>query len=169
MDLKEKSKELDEILITEVETWRHELKEVEAQIERLNAVLASSEAKGDRSENAVFQIAKDDRDMKVEKQRILLNKLGAFNDTQTEYTPTGKIKEGTTVELTLASINGIPYSGSKSRFIFKIVPHHFDSARKGLLSRESKAGLSLLNHTAGEQVEAVTNMGLVVYKIERIY
>lgn len=169
MDLREESARLDEVLRLEVSSWHDELKEVEKQIEQLNAVLASSEAKGDRSENAVFQIAKDDRDMKVEKQRILLNKIAAYDETRKEYVPTGKITEGSTVELTIKAINGVPFANSNHKFIFKIVPHDLCSAKKGLLARDSRAGLCLLNHTEGECVQAVAIAGTVTYKIERIY
>ncbi len=153
------------------EQWKQELLQAEHEIMELNEILASSEAKTDRRENAVFQIAKDERDIKVGKQRTLQNKYDAYLEYnfKSEYTPNGVAKLGSTLMVTLLSIGGIPYSGDKSTLIFKLVPHDLSQATVGLFSVDSPLGNGVLGHTGGDVVTVTAPAGKVQYRIERIY
>lgn len=171
VDLEEVSKNFDVALDNLVNQWRAELRQVENDIEKLNQILQSSEAKTDRSENAVFQIAKDERDMKVGKQRTLQGKIDAYKQyTGTaDYIPTGVVKEGTTMEVTLLRIDNTAFTGKNSRLIIKLVPRGLSQSTEGLVEVTTAFGIGVLGHFEGDLITISARKGNVQYKIERIY
>ena len=170
-DLKQASRDFDDILDRQVNQWRVELCQVENDIAGLNQILQSSEAKTDRSENAVFQIAKDERDMKVGKQRSLQGKIDAYRQYtgESDYVPTGVVKEGTTMEVTLLRIDNTPYSGNKSKLTVKLVPSGLSQSTVGLVEVTTAFGIGVLGRVAGDIVSITSRKGNIQFKIERIY
>lgn len=170
-DLQQKSIEFENVIKTMAAQTRRELDNVIAEIENCNTILASSEAKGDRSENAVFQIAKDTRDMKVGIQRIHERKLAALNNYNGDntYVPDGHVKVGSTVEFRLKTETGAPFTDGEDRFIVKVVPHDLSRGSYGLMSEESRIGNSILGHSVGDEVLVTCLKGKIICKIERLY
>lgn len=171
VDLKQASRDFDDILDRQVNQWHEELRQVESDIAGLNEILQSSEAKTDRSENAVFQIAKDERDMKVGKQRSLQGKIDAYRQYTgaSEYISTGVVKEGTTMEVTLLRIDNTPYLGNKSKLTVKLVPAGLSQSVAGLVEVTTAFGIGVLGHVAGDIVSITSRKGNIQFKIERIY
>lgn len=170
ISLEQESERLNNVLVTLVDQWRSELADIEAQIVKLNEVLASSEAKSDRSENATFQIAKDERDIKMANMSILQEKISAFDTYAGTYTPGSTVKENSTVEVSLQTVNGQPYHVSMDiTEIYKVVQHALSYPENGLLSMKSKLGEAILDHMVNDVVEVSSPMGLITYKIERLF
>jgi transcription elongation GreA/GreB family factor len=85
------------------------------------------------------------------------------------YTPTGFIRLGTTVELIVNSIDGIQKTLPKNKFVFKLVQHDTSDALKRLVAIDSHVGAAILGRPAGDIVVVEAPGGKINYKIERIY
>ena len=144
------------------------LRDINERIDELNKLLQSKEMFTDRSENASFQIATDERDMKLAIRGKLQKRINTLQTTSEDYTPTGVITKGSTVELLLMSIDGKKPTGQSS-FIIKLVEHEIEQANKSLISIKSKVGDALLNRVAGDIIEVLAPAGKVKYRIERCY
>lgn len=166
-DLVEQSRILDDCIVSLYETTQGELEKINKDIEDLNELLQSKEMSVDRSENASFQLARDQRDIKVSIKGKLLKRIKAIDLGRQEYTHTGECKLGSTLEFTLLSVGG--KKQDKLTFVRKLVPDELDSPELNLLAIGSAAGSAFLGKTEGEVVEITTIKGRIVYRIERIY
>lgn len=169
MELKEVSAKLNNAMLKLIEDTRKELVDVNERIEQLNAQLQEKEMQTDRSENASFQIAKDERDVQVTIRNLLQNRIESLEAESGDYIPTGYITLGTTVELSIVSINGKAPSIHTTTFIVKLVNHDLSKADVGFVAIDSKVGSAIMSHQVGEIIEVVTQKGVISYKIERIY
>ena len=168
-DLKAASDKLNSVMVNLIEETKRELADVNARIAQLNNQLQEKEMQTDRSENASFQIAKDERDVQVTIRNLLQNRIESLESESDNYIATGFITLGTTVELRIISIAGKAPVISPTTFIVKLVNHDLSKANVGLIAVDSKVGSAIMGHAAGETVEVVTPKGVVSYKIERIY
>lgn len=166
--LKKESEELDAVIQQVIAEARTEYDIVIKRIEELQAKLQAIE-KTDLSENADYQNAKDERDAKVAISNLLLKRIESMSTELGTYTPTGFIMLGTTVELSVITVNGKPPQLPKTNFIFKIVQHNTSNALRNLFAIDSKVGSAILGRAAGDVVDVSAPMGEITYKIERIY
>lgn len=169
MSLKDESDRLNNTIEELIRSTEEEYNRIAARIKELTILLQEKEMQTDRSENASFQIAKDERDMKTSIGNLLLQKLQAMQSELGNYVPTGFIGLGTTVELTLLAVDGKPPFNVKTHFIFKLVQHHTSNAKKALIALDSKVGSAIIGRRAGDCVNCKAPKGLLTYKIERIY
>ena len=169
--LKSEFVKFQDVLANLAEETREELVVVTARIDELNTLLQSEEMHADRSENASFEIAKDERDTKVTIQALKQKRLTTIEtEAGGEYVPLGFIQLGSIVELTLLSISGdAPDQKKNTKFIIKLVSHEIGKPKVGLVAIDSKVGTALLQHKAGDIIETSAPKGKVKYKIERIY
>lgn len=150
---------------------QNELSKVTTRIDELNVLLQDKDMQTDRSENASFQIAKDERDVKVTIQSILQRRLSALEaeSDSSAYTPMGVVKLGTIVELTLLTISGKPPVDPRTHFIIKLVSHELAKAKIDLIAIDGKVGNAMLQKRAGDIFEISATKGIVKYQIERVY
>lgn len=167
--LKPESDKLDDVIRELIQNTEREYQEITARIKELSVLLTEKEMQTDRTENASFQIAKDERDMKTSIGNLLLQKLEAMRTELGTYVPTGFITLGTTVELNLMAVDDKPPKNVKTHFIIKLVQHHTSNAKKALVAIDSKIGSAIVGRRAGETVTCKAPKGLLTYKIERIY
>lgn len=167
--LKENSAKLDGIIRALVEEAQEALKSVNTRIAELNELLKEKEMQTDRSENASFQIAKDERDMKVALSLLYARRIASLQEELIPYNSTGFIAKGSTVKLVVETINGKNPELNQTEFICKLVSHDTSTAKKGLISIDSKVGAAILNRREGDTVSVKAPMGLVTYKIEGVY
>lgn len=169
--LQEASKEFNNVMREMVRATQEELNDVNKRIEELNELLQQKEMNTDRSENASFQIAKDERDIKVSIRSRLQKRIATFDaETEDTYSPTGFATQGSTLELSVVSIeNKEPGDIKQKNFIVKLVHKDLGKADKGLVPVNSKVGAALLSHRAGDVIEVMVPKGLIKYKIERLY
>lgn len=168
-DLKAASDKLNSVMVNLIEETKRELADVNARIAQLNNQLQEKEMQTDRSENASFQIAKDERDVQVTIRNLLQNRIESLESESDNYIATGFITLGTTVDLRIITIAGKAPAINPTTFIVKLVNHDLSKANVGLIAVDSKVGSAIMGHAAGETVEVVTPKGVVSYKIERIY
>lgn len=167
--LKTESDKLNNALSSLIEETEAEYNKIVARIKELSVLLTEKEMQTDRTENASFQIAKDERDMKTSIGNLLLQKLEAMRTELGSYVPTGFITLGTTVELSLIAVDDKPPKHVDTHFIIKLVHHHTSNATKKLVAIDSKVGSAIIGRRAGDTVNCKAPKGLLTYKIERIY
>lgn len=169
-DLMEASARFKSVMQEMVRETQDELAVVNERIDELNALLREKEMSVDRSENASFQIAKDERDIKTSIRSKLQKRIATFeSETGDDYTPTGFVAQGSTVELSVISIENKRPTGIPTNFVVKLVHEDLGKADKGLVAVTSKVGAALLSHRAGDTIEVMVPKGLIRYKIERLY
>lgn len=162
------SMQLDEKLRELYSITQNELNAINVRIEELNQLLQMKEMNTDRSENASYQIARDERDIKIAIRSKLQQRLATLEAGTGPYSPTGYITLGTTVEFSVISIDGKPFDKLKN-CVAKIVEHSLSQAKLGFIAVDGKAGAAFLGKCAGDTVLTRTLKGDVLYKIERIY
>ena len=167
-DLQSYSAQLDDKLRELHAQTLVELQEINTRIEELNDLLQTKEMNTDRSENASFQIAKDERDIKVSIRSKLQKRVAALEAGSVAYVPTGIVTLGTTIDLSVITIDGMPPKVPIS-FIGKIVEHDIAKASSGLIAVDGKAGAALLGKRSGDTVLIRAIKGDILYKIERMY
>lgn len=164
-----KSQELDGVIASLIDSTTQELNKLMQEIEELNVKLQGKEMRVDRSENADFQIANDARAMKTAMANLLNKRIESISGEIGSYTPTGFITLGTTVELSVISVDGKPRKLKQNRFIFKLVKHDTSNSLLNLVAIDSLVGAALQGRTVGEEVLVDALGGQIKYKIERIY
>lgn len=170
LSLKAESERFNDVMRQMVRDTVVELDAVNARIDELNALLQTKEMSTDRSENASFQIATDERDIKTSIRSNLQKRIATFEaETDSSYTPTGIVTQGSTMELEVISIDGKKPSNMKTNFIVKLVHKDLGQAELGLLAVSSAVGSAVLSHQAGDTVEVFAPRGLISYKIVRLY
>lgn len=168
--LKERSEYLDSVRKDLVEASMRDLKSIDERIEVLTTKLKDKEMHSDRSENADFQITKDERDIQTYIRNLIQNRIEALLEMDNAYVPTGVIMLGTTVELTLLDINRDTAIDARVKsLVIKIVNHEASKADVGLVAIDSKVGAALCYHKAGDIVSVIAPKGAISYRIERIY
>lgn len=125
--------------------------------------------KGDASENAPLQVARENLSRTINIAGTLLQQIEALKSNKRIYTPSGVITLGTTIELKVLAVNGEVPSLPKNTFFFKLVDVGEGTPRSGLLAVETVSGNALLGRRAGDEVTVTTLLGNIKFKIERIY
>lgn len=185
LDLRVVSEKLTKDIETLIANETAELEEITARIKELNYRLQNDpDLQTDRSENASFQIAKDERDVKVNISNIKMARIESLRSELGNYTSTGYITLGTTVELRVIAVKNYDSLSFLKRkvmrgnreveelqdtAIFKLVRHNTSNAKCNLVSIDYIVGKAITGRTAGEVVTVTTPLGEVTYKIERIY
>ena len=185
LDLRSVSEELTRDIEKMIEDETAELEEITARIKELNYRLQNDpDLQTDRSENASFQIAKDERDVKVNISNIKMARIESLRSELGNYTSTGYIALGTTVELRIIAVKNYDsldflkkkvMQGNREvevlqdTAIFKLVRHNTSNAKRNLVAIDYIVGKALVGRTAGEVITVTTPLGEVTYKIERIY
>lgn len=166
--LQARSLELDEAIKSQIAKVDEELDKLYADIEELNKRLSDKEMTSDRSENADFQIASDNRMMKVSRVNFLSRKKDSMLSELSSYVPTGFISLGSTVALSIVD-NGDKRRFLRTNFVIKLVQHDTSNSTLGLVAIDSPVGSALDGRTDGETVTVEAPGGNITYKIERIY
>ncbi len=123
--------------------------------------------KGDASENAPLQIAKD----KIATENSTLHKLNLQLEAletmlDTDYKSTPFVHLGSIVRLQLVK----PKSERESEFVFKVVlPELADFATKRLLATDSIVGKAIMDHDVNSEVTVVSQSTAYTYKILEVY
>ena len=169
LSLKEASDKFENVMRDLIKSTEQELLDVNKRIDELNELLQTKEMFVDRSENASFQIATDERDVKVTVRSLLQKRIATFEAGIGNYTPTGFITQGSTVELTVMTIADKKPANMQTNFVVKLVDHALSKADIGLVAVDSKVGAALLSHRAGDIIEVFAPKGLIRYRIERLY
>lgn len=185
LDLRAVSEELTRDIERMIQEETAELEEITARIKELNYRLQNDpDLQTDRSENASFQIAKDERDVKVNISNIKMARIESLRNELGNYTSTGYIALGTTVELRVIAVKNydtLNFLKKKSvqgnrevvstqdTVIFKLVHHNTSNEKRNLVAIDCIVGKAIVGRTSGEVVTVTTPLGEVTYKIERIY
>lgn len=138
------------------------------KIEELNIRLQNIE-KTDLRENADYQIAKDELAMRTAIFNLQMKRVDSMSHEMGNYTPTGFITLGSTVELDVIAINGKPPRVDRTHYIVKVVQHDTSTMKLDLMSIDSKVGAAILGRAAGDEVDVEAPGGVITYKIGRIY
>lgn len=162
------SQRLDGVVQQLIIDTKKDLDSITAVIEALNVKLQNME-KTDLSENADYQIAKDERAIKTAMRNLLMQRVEAMSHDVGNYIPTGFITLGTTVELNVVTVDGKVPDIPKTKFIIKLVQHDTSNALLDLVAIDSKVGAAIIGRRAGEQVLVEAPGGIINYVIERIY
>lgn len=185
LDLKVVSENLTKDIAQMIEDEVAELEEIMSRIKELNYRLQNDpDLQTDRSENASFQIAKDERDVKVNISNTKMARIESLRSELVSYTSTGYITLGTTVELRVIAVKNYDtlnflkqkvirdnreVEELQDTIIFKLVTHNTSNAKRNLVAIDYIVGKAIVGRTAGEVVTVTTPLGEVTYKIERIY
>lgn len=167
MRLVDVGNEIDAALRIECDKWISEIRVLENIIEEQSLILQTDEAKGDLSENAVYQNATDTKQRTIMEKVQLEEKVrsfqqGAYASYNTEdYISTGIIKIGSVVRFSAPKVG--------REFVVKVVPRYSDSPQKRAISTTSGLGRALLNKRKGDTVECKTERGTWQYVIEEVY
>lgn len=163
------SKQLEDQMVKLRDERIAEMQEMERRLKAIEEDLAVME-KTDLSENAPYQVAKDEQSVTVHVLTLLRKRIESLSNELSSYTPTGVIGLGTTVELTLTAIDGVPPKNvSKTHYIVKLVGHDTCDALHGLVAIDSRVGSTIVGHTANEEVTVTTARGQCTYRIGGIY
>lgn len=168
ISLQGKSSELTNVIQSLIEETKLKAKENDRRLSELSEELRTMD-KGDASENAPLQIARDEQAMRFAMMTLLETRIKSMSSEVGEYVPTGFITLGTTVEVRLLKLPAGMSVDHSDLFQFKLVQHDTSDATKQLVAIDSKLGAALLGRAAGEIIEVNAPGGLIEYKIERIY
>lgn len=166
--LQEVSVQLDSVIQELIVNTKKDLDDVTKAIEVLNKKLQDME-KTDLSENADYQIAKDERALRTAMRNLLMQRIESMTSEVGTYIPTGFITLGTTVELNVIAVDGKPPKIAKTNFIVKLVKHDTSNALLNLVAIDSKVGSAIIGRTSNTEVDVEAPGGIITYKIERIY
>lgn len=166
MDLRTRGLEIDAALREEYLKWKEEVARLEAVIKEQDAILASPEAKGDRSENAIFLNAADTKQQSAARLRAYEDRIATYQNAyelySTEnYVPDGTIKIGSVVRFVIEENN--------KEMIIKLVPVRAGAPLKGAVQENSPIGRQLLGKREGEIAVCTTERGTFKYHIKEVY
>ena len=166
MSLRDDGLKIDESLKTEYHNWKNEISRLNKVIEEQNAILSTDEAKGDRSENAVFQNAADTKEKSMSMLRILEERVETFDRmfaaySTEKYVPESEIKIGSIARLNLLS--------EHKTFIVKVVPRKAGAPLLGAIQENSPLGRALLGKKEGDTASCMTVRGTFRYIVEEVY
>lgn len=166
--LEAKAKEFDQVIQTLIDKTTADMETEKEALEKAKAVLMATD-KGDASENAPLQIARDEVAMRTSMVSLFSKRIESMESDIGNYTPNGIISLGTTAEVTLINVPDGLTQLKNSRYIIKLVKHDTGNAALGLVAVDTKLGNALIGRTAGEQVIINAPAGSMTYQIERIY
>ena len=169
LDLKDESTRLNGVIQNLIDATQKEYEVTQARVNELSILLQDKEMRTDRRENADFQIATDERDVKNTIATMLLKRINSLQSELGEYNSTGFITVGSTVALKVDSIDGKSPNIEQTDFIVKLVKHETSKATEGLLAIDSKVGVAIIGRTTGDEVAVSAPIGNIVYKIEGVY
>lgn len=171
MTLKERGEQIDRELMIERQKLERRLESDYEKLEEQKAILRSDEANTDRSENALFQIAKDKSEMYNQSITIVSKKIRAYDSyEELVYVPNETVQLGSVVHLVHMSTAGNPPPANRpTEFIMKIVPADLGNGRIGALSERSVCGSQIIGMRAGETFKIYTHVGACVYYIKEVY
>lgn len=155
--LEEDSRRINAAIDHEREELEAELSKVNIEIKRNMDILASDEAKNDRRENAVYQLASDTLARLQVTKANLVGKIEAASNYVSRYTPSQNIGIGTTVKLHCIE-KGVD-------LVIKLVPSFLSKGSIGAVSDESAVGVAIQGHTVGDIVDVHTRIGHLRYQI----
>ena len=166
--LESKSVELIGVIKELIEEERTKLAAKEKELEEVNRELETMD-KSDASENAPLQAARDTQAMCNSIVNLLNRRIKSMEEELVDYTPSGFIQRGTTVEVSIAKTpEGLDVPVG-TKFTFMLVNHDTSKAKRQLVAIDSKLGAALLSRVEGDEVEIKAPAGLIQYKVERIY
>ena len=144
--------------LTKLRKELHQLKTVE----RKNATAAVAEArdKGDLSENAEYDAAKEAQGMLEAKIKHLEGVISNARILDENNIDTSKVSILTKVTLTNL--------GTKKKVTYKIVSENEANLKDGKISVTSPIGNSLLGKVIGDVVEVQVPAGVLKFKVENI-
>lgn len=169
MSLQQDSIRLDNTIKSLIRDSEQEYNQIDNRIKELNLQLQEKDMQTDHSENASYQAAKDERDIKATIGNMLLERISSLKTEVGNYAPTGYISLGTTVDLRVLSVNGASPHFKPTQFIVKLVQHSTSKAVDNLIAIDGKVGAAILGRKAGDVVEVIAPTGKITYRIERIY
>lgn len=171
MTLQERGEQIDRELMVERQKLKRRLESDYEKLEEQKEILRSDEANTDRSENALFQIAKDKSEMYNQSITIVSKKIRAYDSyKELVYVPNGTVQIGSVVHLIHQSTAGNPPPANRpTEFRMKIVPTGLGNGRIGALSVDSECAKQLIGMCAGETFKIYTHVGPCVYYIKEVY
>lgn len=162
MSLKEMRASIEGHLDAMYADWIKERSIKESEIKIQSDILKSPEAKTDRSENAVYQIAKDRFSQLQLDMRSLSAKIDAYQMFKAlEYRPSGVIQIGSIIKLHLVRDN--------ADFVLLYVPEELGYSQCGAISGKSIVGSAILGKSKGDTVSVKTLSGTIDYIIKEVY
>lgn len=130
---------------------------VKVERPRISAQIAEARDKGDLSENAEYDAAKEAQgmlEMKISQLQDLVNNSRIIDQSQID-----------TSKVFLLSKVKILNKKLKKQFEYQIVSEREANLKEGKLSSESPIGKALLGHEKGDLVDVQTPAGLVQFEI----
>lgn len=121
--------------------------------------LSEAREKGDISENAEYEVAKqalDDLHEKIKKTGETLNKVKIIE---------GVIDDGTVQLLTYVKIKNLK---TNKEVEYKIVPENESSIKENKISSESPIGKALMNKRVGDKVDVIVPAGKLEFELLNI-
>lgn len=141
--------------------------------------------KEDARENAQLQTAREKQARANHECFMQQKRLDAFESSLTNYEPIGVITMGTTVQITLVSIDGnspdasviasmqppdvVSDETTKAERTLRMVHHDASDIASGFMSIDSRLGAAIIGHVEGDEITINAPRGTLCYKIERIY
>lgn len=158
---------IKQLIVTEEESYKLYSDKVASLT---NELQTNKDLQNDRSENNSYVITKENRDI----AQAMVNNIGAriesLKNELTAYKPTSTVTLGTTLALSLVSIDGkAPKENNTKPFIIKVVSHATGKASAGLIANDSPVGVAVMGKSLGDVVTAIAPGGRIQYKIERMY
>lgn len=153
-----------------LEVAKQQFNEYNKKAEELsNELQTNRDLATDRSENNSFQVTKESRDIAVMMAMKESNRIEALQTGLADYTPTGIITLGTTVELRILVTSNTITGLNFDRTVFMLVPHEIEDSINGLVSFDSPVGIAILGKCVNDVIDVNTVSCKITYKIERIY
>lgn len=158
--LTEKRDEITAQMNNMMENHRRSLKSKERRLAEEEEKARDAKAQGDVSENAEYQIARDNCSRLILEIAALESTILEYEKYSTSYTPTGRVQVGSTVKLLDNSRGSTVY--------IKLYPHGLGNAKIGAVSVESPVGRAILGKAKGTKVIAHAPRGDLPYTIEEV-
>lgn len=166
--LEAKAKEFDKVIQSLIDKTTADMEKEKDALEKAKAILMATD-KGDASENAPLQIARDEVAMRTSMVSLFSKRIESMESDIGNYIPNGIISLGTTAEVTLVNVPDGLKQLDGTKYTIKLVKHDTGKAALGLVAIDTKLGNALVGRMAGEQVIINAPAGSMTYQIERIY
>lgn len=177
LSLSEVSNQLRQEIVRAIQEETDALNSTQARVKELAYRLQNDpDLQTDRSENASYQIAKDEFDTKTNICNMKRIRIESLQSELQDYNPSGFITIGTTVELRVVrvinydNLDFLKKDGKvRDTIIVKMVNHNTSNASRNLVAIDSIVGKAIMGRVAGDEVIVTAPFGVITYKIERIY
>lgn len=137
-----------------------ELSALEAQRPLIKQAIAEARDKGDLSENAEYDAAKDEQrdiEARIEELESILKNAEVVVEDEVDY---DKINVGCTIKVFDVTFD--------EEMEFKIVGSTEANSLEGKISNESPVGQALMGKSVGDVVDVETQAGTIQYKVLEI-